>query len=228
LEAFLKGVKERMTKLTNDFNAVKDLYYSGKTPPTTTLGSTTLTLRASNDNTESEISIQQDRDYIVKTSTLVSTGNTPLTGTGSASTAGTKPIQTDTASTVLNDSLALDDKIMADWDAYGFTSAEKTILLRGGRGVNLPPQFVTRPYGQINIGIIWSPTICVKARIFVGELVADSDRAKLTELFGAGKTNAEYLQLNRERKADLLHLADLVREYMAARGNVKSVVSDRA
>lgn len=241
LKEYLRTVNAKAAGLRRDFNAIKEMYYSGKTPPQEMIGGTTQYSRRAHafdpahDNTEAA--------YTIRTSTITDIQPTPLTQTQTAVNAVATAVveaQPQTNPTT-GASGGENEALIARWQAYGFTPMDKAYLKTNVRTTPMPApsifnllstntnNMVTIGGRSIFVGIQWSPSICDKARV-VGEITTSfwgfglsnlsGDMTRLREYYGVGKTNAEYIRLNNQRKAELLDLADKIRTLEVSTGKI--------
>jgi hypothetical protein len=209
LAKFLTGVNDRLKVLRKDFNIVKGIFYKGEINPADVVTSVHIVQRATSDTTEDEITKPQTANYSITTSTIIST-----LSTGSATPAATEVASGNTTTTpsgtvvtptaTVNTSGTQTDAVTARWQAYGFTAAEAESI-KGAVSANR---------------VIWSPTLCVKARVVgiitkLGTNTAQTAAmmAQLGELYGTGKDMAEYIRLNNERKAEVWELGQQIRGF---------------
>ena len=110
---------------------------------------------------------------------------------------------------------------MVDWNSYGFTPAEKAEIKSTGN--TRKPIVKVADGTEVGIGSVrWSPTVADKARVilpytdgrnnvknrsFEAQIV---HRRKWDEYYGLANPNG--LALNKQRIAELIHLAAKVKE----------------
>jgi hypothetical protein len=134
------------------------------------------------------------------------------------------------------------DEIIAKWNGYGFTSTEKDSLknpkggtkkVSGGlfkkaKTVQQSILNVIKGNKEVNINIEWLPTVLDKGKIvgpdypkgglFNLTTASKKLKDKYTEYYGGGKSKDEYDTLNKDRKAELLSLAEQIEEIEAQKG----------
>jgi hypothetical protein len=100
---------------------------------------------------------------------------------------------------------------MAQWQAYGFTAAEAATI-KSALSAN---------------AVIWSPSVCLKARVVgvittLGKTATSTAllTAQLGELYGTGKSVAEYIVLNTARKAEVWALGQQIKDLDNTNGNI--------
>ena len=247
LDAFTTGISQRLGILREDFNSIKEIFYNGNVP-----------LKASNSYSFTRIANVEDMDdekkrgekkVVIKTYKKVGSEDTPAAktqaelakiaeGTAKAIEEAEKRLQGE-----LDARNKTYDEIIAKWNAYGFTPAEKDSLknpkggtkrVSGGlfkkaKTVQQSILNVIKGNKEVNINIEWLPTVLDKGKIvgpdypnIVGFLSATTANKKLkekyTEYYGASKKKDEYDSLNRDRKAELLSLAGQIVEIEQQKG----------
>jgi hypothetical protein len=233
IQTLLKGINARAAGLRKDFNAIKEMYYSGKTPPQDMIGGESEYKRVA--HAFDPIHDSTETPYTIKTATIVDVQTTPLTQTQNAVNAVATSVQTPTApatttiSPAVNDSGGENATLIAKWKAYGFTGLDKGFLKSN---INISPvptpsifnllstgagNMVTIGGRSFYVGIQWPPSICDKARIvgeiggaFFGFFNTSREMDKLREYYGVGLSHTEYTRQNNQRKAELLDLADKI------------------
>jgi hypothetical protein len=210
LETFIKGVSERLAILRKDFNIVKSIFYTGVVNPADVVTSVRLVQRASSDTTEEEITRPETANYSITTSTVISTlaptgsnTTTPPTPTGNGNPASTPSGTVVTSTGTINTSGGQNAALIGQWAAYGWTPAESNTI-KSAVSANR---------------IIWSPTLCAKARVVgiitklgTNTAAANTMMAQLGELYGTGLTITEYIALNNGRKAEVWELGQQIKE----------------
>ena len=206
LATFLTGVSERLKVLRKDFNIVKSIFYTGVVNPADVVTSVHLLQRATSDTTEEEITKPQTSNYSLTTSTVISTLSTgsvtpPPTGNGNPTSTPSGTIVTPTAT--INTSGTQNNALTAQWQAYGWTPAESAAI-KSAASANR---------------IIWSPSLCLKARVvgIITRLGSSTIQtalmmSQLGQYYGTGKSMAEYITLNNERKAEVWDLGQQIKE----------------
>ncbi len=239
LDAFTTGVSGRLEILRNDFNSIKEIFYNGKNPLTAT-NSYSFTKVANVEDMDDEKK-RGEKAVVIKQYKKV----------GSEDSA-TKKTQDEIAKVADGAAKAIEeaekriqgeldarnktyDEIIAKWNAYGFTPAEKDSLKNPKGGTKKVRGFfstktvkqsilnVIKGNKEVNINIEWLPTVLDKAKIVGPEytisiLLTKKIKDKYAEYYGAGKKKDEYNNLNRDRKAELLSLAGQIVEIEAQKG----------
>jgi len=242
LDAFTTGTSERLGILREDFNSIKEIFYNGNVP-----------LKATNSYSFTKVANVEDMDdekkrgekkVVIKTYKKIGSEDTPAAktqaelakiaeGAAAAIEASEKRIQGE-----IDARNKTYDEIIAKWNAYGFTPAEKDSLKNPKGGTKKVRSFfktktvqqsilnVIKGNKEVNINIEWLPTVLDKAKImpkeyppsnvFGGEVRKRKDKYK--EYYGDGKKKIEYDALNRDRKAELLSLAEQIEEIEAQKG----------
>jgi len=215
LATFLTGVSERLKVLRKDFNIVKTIFYTGVVNPADVVTSVHLLQRATSDTTEEEVTKPQTANYSITTSTIISTLSTGSTAPPTAATpaaGNTTPSGTTvTPTATINTSGGQTNALMAQWQAYGFTAAEAATI-KSALSAN---------------AVIWSPSVCLKARVVgvittLGKTATSTAllTAQLGELYGTGKSIAEYITLNTARKAEVWALGQQIKDLDNTNGNI--------
>lgn len=245
LDAFTTGVSGRLEILRNDFNSIKEIFYNGKNPLTAT-NSYSFTKVANVEDMDDEKK-RGDKAVVIKNYKKVGSEDSATKktqdeiakvadGTAKAIEESEKRIQGE-----IDARNKTYDEIIAKWNAYGFTPAEKTSLKtpKGGTkkvsgifGIRTTVKQsilnVVKGNKDININIEWLPTVLDKAKIMNVEypknglytLVGGGKKTqeKYKEYYGGGKSRDEYNNLNKDRKAELLSLAQQIVEIEAQKG----------
>jgi hypothetical protein len=225
LEAFTKGVGDRLKILSKDLNIIKSIYYRGELAEADRKQSVKITKRATSDDTEEEIQKPETSNYLIKNTEVVghsATPNSSGTNTTGDSTAPTLP-ETVTSNTdgvippEINTSGLETGKIVNDWNSYGWTPQEKAEIKKTPTNQAL---FVTVPDGtKIGIGAVrFGPTIIAKARIVVPVTSKGgaSQQNLFNQYYGTGLNPLQYKRLNEQRIAQLLQLAGKIAELESA------------
>jgi hypothetical protein len=221
LEAFTKGVGDRLKILSKDLNIIKSIYYRGELAEADRKQSVKITKRAASDDTEEEILKPERSNYLVKNTEVVGHSATPnSTGTNTTgnSTPPTLP-ETVTSNTdgvippEINTSGLETGKLVNDWNSYGWTPQEKAEIKK--TPTNQAP-FITIADGtKIGIGAVrFGPTIIAKARIVlpVTSKGGAGQQALFEQYYGTGMDVLQYKRLNEQRIAQLLQLAGKITE----------------
>jgi len=232
LEAFTKGVGDRLKILQKDFNIIKGIFYRGELAETDRKASVTVRRRATTEaDTEDEIQKPERSNYVVKQTEVVTHQATPNTApetTGPTDSAELELPEIATSPTdgeipaEINRAGFERAKLLNDWNSYGFTPQEKAEIKATTRGRR--PLIKVTDGTMIGIGAIrWSPRIVDKARVIIpytegpdstGRRGFNEQRAwrdKWQAYYGIG-TNTGRITLNQRRIAELLYLADKVVE----------------
>jgi hypothetical protein len=231
LAAFTKGVGDRLKILQKDLNIIKGIFYRGELAEGDRKRFITVTRRAEAIDTEEEIQKPETSGYLIKNVEVVAHQATPnSTQPESAeSTATTATTLPETATSPTDGEIPLEinraglerAKLLNDWNSYGFTPAEKAAVKST---TNNRPPFVTVADGtKVGIGAVrWSPLVADKARVilpytdgrnnvknrsFEAQIV---HRRKWDEYYGVLNPNG--FALNKQRIAELVHLAAKVKE----------------
>lgn len=252
LDAFTTGTSERLGILREDFNSIKEIFYNGNVP-----------LKATNSYSFTKVANVEDMDdekkrgekkVVIKTYKKIGSEDTPAAktqaelakiaeGAAAAIEASEKRIQGE-----IDARNKTYDEIIAKWNAYSFTPAEKASLktpkggtskvsvgggLFGGLAAKLTVKQsilnVVKGNKDININIEWLPTVLDKGKIMGPDYPINSlfsilngsskkVKEKYVEYYGGGKSRDEYNNLNRDRKAELLSLAGQIVEIEAQKG----------
>jgi hypothetical protein len=242
LDAFTTGTSERLAILRDDFNSIKEIFYNGKNPLSAT-NSFSFTKVANVEDMDDEKK-QGEKQVVIKQYRKVGNEDTPAAktqaeiakiaeGAAKAIEESEKKLQGE-----LDARNKTYDEIIAKWNGYGFTPTEKDSLKNPKGGTKRVRSFfktktvkqsilnVIKGDKEVNINIEWLPTVLDKAKImpkvyppsnvFGGE--SKSRKEKYAEYYGGGKSKIEYDTLNRDRKAELLSLADQIVEIEAQKG----------
>jgi hypothetical protein len=216
LATFLTGVSDRLQVLRKDFNIVKTIFYTGVVNPADVVTSVHIVQRATSDTTEEEVQKPQTANYSITTSTIIKTLSTgsivPVTAGESPTVANTTPSGTTVTPTgTINTSGGQSTALTAQWAAYGFTAAEAATI-KSAASPN---------------AVIWSPSVCLKARVIgvittLGKTATSTAllTAQLGELYGTGKSIAEYITLNTARKAEVWALGQQIKDLDNTNGNI--------
>ena len=220
LEAFTKGVGDRLKILNKDLNIIKSIFYRGELAEADRKQSVKITKRAASDDTEEEILKPETSNYLIKTAEVVGHQATP-NSTDTAGTAGATPtlpetVTSNTDGTIppgINTSGLESANLVNDWNSYGWTPQEKAEIKR--TPTNLAP-FITVPDGSgIGIGAVrFGPTIITKARIVLPVTTKGGagQQALFESYYGTGLNVVQYKVLNQQRIAQLLQLAGKIVE----------------
>jgi len=239
LEAFTKGVGDRIKLLQKDLNIIKGIFYRGELAEADRKTFVTVTRRATSDDTEEEILKPDRSNYVIKTVEVVAHQATPNSTqpTDAATATSDGPVkdavavalpETETSPTdgvippEINRAGLERAKLLVDWNSYGFTPAEKAELKSTGNARK--PLVKVADGTEVGIGAVrWSPTVADKARVLLpytegpdsyGRMSFEAQRKwrdKWYEYYGFGNSN-NLLALNRQRIAELIHLAAKVKE----------------
>jgi hypothetical protein len=227
LAAFTKGVGERLKVLQRDLNIIKSIFYRGELAEADRKAFVTVTRRAASDDTEEEIQKPETSNYLVKNTEVVAHQATPnTTRPGDMLPTEFTPIALPETVTSNTDGVIPREvtkagleraKLLADWNSYGFTPAEKAEIK--GTSTKQAPYITTADGSKIGIGAVrWSPTVLDKARVLIPYT---EGRDAVKRLGGAwrdkwdayyGFKNPNGLALNKQRIAELIHLAAKVVE----------------
>jgi hypothetical protein len=242
LDTFLKGVDVRRNNLTKDFNMIKEMFFLGRAPSTTQrTNSFTKVAMTSNPDEETE---RSSKNIVFKQVRTIGSDDTAVQKTQAEIdnvAKGTAQAIDDVEKRVQGEIDARNktyDEIIAKWDGYSFTSVEKESLKNPKGGTKRVRSFfktktvqqsilnVIKGDKEININIEWLPTVLDKAKIhpklyptsnMFGPVVKKT-KEKYAEYFGSGKTKIDYDRLNRDRKAELLSLANQIVEIEEQKG----------
>ena len=242
LDAFTSGTSQRLGILRDDFNSIKEIFYNGKNPISAT-NSFSFTRVANVEDMDDEKK-RGEKAVVIKQYKKVGNEDTPAAktqaelakiaeGAAKAIEESEKKLQGE-----LDARNKTYDEIIAKWNAYGFTSAEKDSLKNPKGGTKKVRSFfktktvqqsilnVIKGNKEVNINIEWLPTVLDKAKImpkpyppsnvFGGQ--TRKTKEKYAEYYGGGKKKIEYDALNRDRKAELLSLAEQIEEIEAQKG----------
>ena len=242
LDAFTTGTSQRLGILREDFNSIKEIFYNGKNPISAT-NSFSFTKVANVEDMDDEKK-RGEKSVVIKQYRKIGNEDTPAAktqaelakiaeGAAKAIEESEKKLQGE-----LDARNKTYDEIIAKWNAYGFTPAEKDSLKNPKGGTKKVRSFfktktvqqsilnVIKGNKEVNINIEWLPMVLDKAKImskeyppsnvFGGE--ARKRKEKYAEYYGGGKKKTEYDTLNRDRKAELLSLAEQIEEIEAQKG----------
>ena len=235
LDAFLKGVDARRNNLTKDFNMIKEMFFLGRAPANQITTPYNKVAMTSNPDEETE---RSSKNIVFKQVRTIGSDDTAVQKTQAEIdnvAKGSAQAIEDVEKRLQGEIDARNktyDEIIAKWDGYSFTTAEKESLKNPKGGTKRVRSFfktktvqqsilnVIKGDKEININIEWLPTVLDKAKImpkdyppsnvFGGE--AKKRREKYAEYYGSGKTKIDYDKLNRDRKAELLSLAQQIIE----------------
>lgn len=233
LEAFTKGVGARLKILQKDLNIIKGIFYRGELAEADRKQSVKITRRAKSDTTEEESQRQETTPYLIKNTEVTGHQTTPnstqledpTTQSGNQATPVLPEIEVSPSDGIIAPEInraGLERyKLLDDWNSYGFTPAEKAEIKSTPIG-RLPIVKVTDGT-EVGIGSVrWSPLIADKARVILPytegrDTIGRRSLAaqfKWRELWDSyyGFANRNGLALNRQRIAELLHLAAKIRE----------------
>jgi len=244
LDAFTTGTSERLGILRDDFNSIKEIFYNGKNPLSAT-NSFSFTKVANVEDMDDEKK-QGEKQVVIKQYRKVGNEDTPAAktqaeiakiaeGAAKAIEESEKKLQGE-----LDARNKTYDEIIAKWNGYGFTPTEKDSLKNPKGGTNRVRSFfktktvqqsilnVIKGDKEVNINIEWLPTVLDKGKIvgpdypkngiFASSTANRKTKEKYVEYYGANKKKDEYDSLNRDRKAELLSLADQIVEIEAQKG----------
>ena len=242
LDAFTSGTSQRLGILRDDFNSIKEIFYNGKNPISAT-NSFSFTRVANVEDMDDEKK-RGEKAVVIKQYKKVGNEDTPAAktqaelakiaeGAAKAIEESEKKLQGE-----LDARNKTYDEIIAKWNAYGFTSAEKDSLKNPKGGTKKVRSFfktktvqqsilnVIKGNKEVNINIEWLPTVLDKAKImpkpyppsnvFGGQ--TRKTKEKYAEYYGGGKKKIEYDALKRDRTAELLSLAEQIEEIEAQKG----------
>lgn len=245
LDTFTTGIAGRLDILREDFNSIKEIFYNGKNPLSAT-NSYSFTKVANVEDMDDEKK-KGDKAVVIKKYKKLGSEDTPAAKTQAeiAKVAeGTAKAIEDAEKRIQGEIDARNktyDEIIAKWNAYGFTPAEKDSLKNPKGGTKQ----VTGAFGfgkltvkqsilnvikgnkEVNINIEWLPGVLDKAKIIgveypksVSLFIPNSIKTKnkYKEYYGDGKKKAEYDTLNNDKKAELLSLASQIKEIEAQKG----------
>lgn len=244
LDAFTSGTSDRLGILREDFNSIKEIFYNGNVP-----------LKATNSFSFTKVANVEDMDdekkrgekaVVIKQYKKIGSEDTPAAktqaelakiaeGAAKAIEEAEKRLQGE-----LDARNKTYDEIIAKWNAYGFTPAEKDSLKNPKGGTKKVRSFfktktvqqsilnVIKGNKEVNINIEWLPTVLDKAKImgpayppvgiFSGTTANKKLREKYAEYYGGGKKKLEYDALNGDKKAELLSLAEQIEEIEQQKG----------
>lgn len=238
LDAFTTGTSQRLGILRDDFNSIKEIFYNGKNPISAT-NSFSFTRVANVEDMDDEKK-RGEKAVVVKKYKKVGNEDTPA--------AKTQAEIAKIAEGVAKAIVELDarnktyDEIIAKWNGYGFTPAEKDsiknpkggtkkvqrTLLMKAKTVQQSILNVIKGDKEVNINILWLPTVLDKGKIvgpnypknglFANSPANRKTKEKYVEYYGASKKKDEYDTLNRDRKGELLSLAGQIVEIEAQKG----------
>lgn len=243
LDAFTSGTSQRLGILRDDFNSIKEIFYNGKNPISAT-NSFSFTKVANVEDMDDEKK-RGEKAVVIKQYKKVGNEDTPAAktqaeiakiaeGAAKAIEESEKKLQGE-----LDARNKTYDEIIAKWNAYGFTPAEKDSLknpkggtkrVSGGfkkaRTVQQSILNVIKGDKEVNVNIEWLPTVETKAKIIAMAYgtgipftaAAKKRRDLYKEYYGSGKSVNEYNKLNTERKAEVLSLAAQIVEIEQQRG----------
>jgi hypothetical protein len=212
---FLKAVKARQKGLQDDFNLIKGIYYKGQTGTTWR----SFTQRAVEINDEPVGTVQ------TRVTQLVTVEPPPGDKQAASLTAQVTAIQNPPIDMTWTADI---NAVRAKWAEYRFTQTEELSLRRPQQAGTLAVEITGG--SPVNIAINWNEGAARKARVvpFLPDRApADPSRDPTcgllrdyygilpgNELFSTTGTRPEdwdaYLNANRARKAELLHLARLI------------------
>jgi hypothetical protein len=244
LDAFTSGTSQRLGVLRDDFNSIKEIFYNGKNPISAT-NSFSFTRVANVEDMDDEKK-RGEKAVVIKQYKKIGSEDTPAAktqaelakiaeGAAKAIEEAEKRLQGE-----LDARNKTYDEIIAKWNAYGFTPAEKDSLKNPKGGTKKVRSFfktktvqqsilnVIKGNKEVNINIEWLPTVLDKAKImgpayppvgiFAGTTANKKLREKYAEYYGGGKKKTEYDTLNMDRKAELLSLAEQIEEIEQQKG----------
>jgi hypothetical protein len=246
LDAFTTGTSERLGILREDFNSIKEIFYNGNVPLKAT-NSFSFTRIANVEDMDDEKK-RGEKKVVIKTYKKIGSEDTPSAktqaelakiaeGAAKAIEESEKKLQGE-----LDARNKTYDEIIAKWNAYGFTPTEKDSLknpkggtkkVSGGlfkkaKTVQQSILNVIKGNKEVNINIEWLPTVLDKAKIvgieypkngiFANTANNRKAKEKYNEYYGAGKKKEEYDNLNKDRKAELLSLAEQIEEIEQQKG----------
>jgi hypothetical protein len=214
---FLKAVKARQKGLQDDFNFIKGIYYKGQAGRTWR----SFTQRAVEINDEPVGTVQ------TRVTQLVMVEPPPGDKQAASLTAQVTAIQTPPIDMTWTADINV---VRAKWAEYGFTEAEALTLRRPQSAGTLPVEITGG--SPVNIAINWNEGAARKARVVAflpDSAPADPSRdptcGLLRDYFGILPGNElfsptgtrpgdwdAYLNANRARKAELLHLARVIEQ----------------
>ena len=234
LEAFTKGVGDRLKILQKDFNIIKGIFYRGELAEADRKASVKVTRRATTEaDTEEEIQKPERSTYVIKQTEVVAhqaTPNTAPDGPGeSNATVGAELALPETVTSPTDGVIPKEisrtglerAKLLNDWNSYGFTPQEKAELKSTQTGRK--PLVKVADGTMVGIGAVrWSPTILAKARVImpytegrdtVGRRGFEEQR-RWREMWDSyyGFANRNAKELNTRRIAELVQLANKVTE----------------
>lgn len=236
LEAFTKGVGDRLKILQKDFNIIKSIFYRGELAEGDRKASVKVRRRATIEaDTEEEIQKPERSAYVIKQTEVVAHQATPNTApeTPPATQAAEGDLPEISISPIdaplreipkeINTVGLEKAKLLNDWNSYGFTPEEKAELKTTTTGRK--PMVKVADGTMVGIGAVrWSPRILDKARVIVPYTQgpdSTSDRRGLSAqrewrdkwqaYYGFG-TNATLITLNQKRIAELVQLTNKVVE----------------
>lgn len=244
LDTFTSGISDRLGILRDDFNSIKEIFYNGKNPLTAT-NSFSFTKVANVEDMDDEKK-RGEKAVVIKQYRKIGSEDTPAAktqaelakiaeGTAKAIEEAEKRLQGE-----LDARNKTYDEIIAKWNAYSFTPAEKDSIKNPKGGTKKVRGFfktktvqqsilnVIKGDKEVNINIEWLPTVLDKAKIvgieypksgFLSATTANKKaKEKYTEYYGAGKKKDEYDTLNKDKKAELLSLASQIVEIEQQKG----------
>jgi hypothetical protein len=244
LDAFTSGTSQRLGVLRDDFNSIKEIFYNGKNPISAT-NSFSFTKVANVEDMDDEKK-RGEKSVVIKQYKKVGNEDTPAAktqaelakiaeGAAKAIEESEKKLQGE-----LDARNKTYDEIIAKWNAYRFTPAEKDSLKNPKGGTKKVRSFfktktvqqsilnVIKGNKEVNINIEWLPTVLDKGKIvgieypkngiFANTANNRKAKEKYVEYYGANKKKDEYDNLNRDRKAELLSLAEQIEEIEAQKG----------
>jgi len=247
LDAFTSGISGRLEILRNDFNSIKEIFYNGKNPSSAT-NSYSFTKVANVEDMDDEKK-RGEKAVVIKKYKKVGNEDTPSAKTqaeiGKVAEGAAKAIE-EAEKRIQGELDARNktyDEIIAKWNAYGFTPAEKDSLKNpkggtkrvsggflglGTKTVKQSILNVIKGNKEVNINIEWLPTVLDKGKIvgieypkngiFANTTTNRKAKEKYIEYYGANKKKEEYDNLNKDRKAELLSLAGQIVEIEAQKG----------
>lgn len=242
LDSFLKGVDVRRNALTKDFNMIKEMFFLGRIPPAQNTTPYTKVAMTSNPDEETQ---RSSKNIVFKQVKSLGTDDTAAQktqaeidkvakGTAEAIEASEKRIQGE-----IDARNKTYDEIIAKWNSYGFTPAEKLSLktpkggtkrVSGGfkkaRTVQQSILNVIKGDKEINVNIEWLPGVETKGKIVAMiygtgipfTAAAKKRRELYQQYYGSNKTADEYNKLNNDRKGELLSLAAQIVEIESQKG----------
>ena len=198
LNQFQIGIADRLKILRTDFNSIKQTFYNGKAP--NTINAFTYTKIATTDDSQETIDQKLSTPVVIKDVVYLGMKMTPQ----QAAAAAAKDAK-NLATTTPPGPTPAESELIAKWNSYGLSIADKALIKSYYPKTNWPPEI----WDKLKIiGIPWAKWGVLSPN---GQIQKKADET-YKKIYGGGKSGAEYNKLNDKKKAEFVALTKSIKE----------------